>query len=243
MSVLLCLSALFPVLMATEVPKMDCFATDCSDIYSSGKTDSGVYTVSSIDGPVQVYCQMVPTGQHERGHWTVILRRMDGKVNFFRSWDSYKRGFGNKEDEYWLGLEFIHLLTRRNQYKLRVDLEDFDGSTAYAVYESFSVDSEADGYKLHISGFVNGGAGDSLSTHNGMKFSTFDKDQDNWNGGSCALSKSGGFWYNTCYSTNPTGQYLWGKDNVDINASANWYHWKKSWRSLKSITMKIIRVM
>lgn len=60
------------------------------------------------------------------------------------------------------GLELIYQLTRRNQYKLRVDLEDFDGSTAYAEYESFLVDSEADGYKLHVSGFVNGGAGRTI---------------------------------------------------------------------------------
>ncbi|XP_051716111.1 microfibril-associated glycoprotein 4-like [Ctenopharyngodon idella] len=245
MIVLLCLSAVFPVLMGTEVVNSNCLpVADCSDVYSSGKTSSGVYAVSSIDGPVQVYCDMVPSGEnHSKGHWTVILRRMDGEVNFFRPWDSYKRGFGNKEGEYWLGLEFIHLLTRRNRYKLRVDLEDFDGTKAYAVYESFSVDSEADGYKLHVSGFVDGGAGDSLNKHNGMKFSTFDNDQDVWSGGSCAVDKSGGFWYEECYDTNPTGLYLWGKDLSSFKIAVNWYHWKNSWKSLKSITMKIRRVM
>ncbi|XP_067266069.1 microfibril-associated glycoprotein 4-like [Chanodichthys erythropterus] len=189
---------------------------------------------------------MIPSGEkHSKGHWTVILRRMDGEVNFFRPWDSYKRGFGNKEGEYWLGLEFLHLLTRRNRYKLRVDLEDFDGTKAYAVYESFSVDSEADGYKLHVSGFVDGGAGDSLNArHNGMKFSTFDKDQDLYGSENCALKWGGGFWYKDCYHTNPTGQYLWGKDDGStLYIAANWYYWKKNYKSLKTITMKITRVM
>ncbi|ROL41150.1 Microfibril-associated glycoprotein 4 [Anabarilius grahami] len=232
--------------MGTEVINSNCFlATDCSDVYSSDKTSSGVYTVSSIDGPVQIYCDMIPSGEnHSKGHWTVILRRTDGEVNFFRPWDSYKRGFGNKEGEYWLGLEFLHLLTRRNRYKLRVDLEDFDGTKAYAVYESFSVDSETDGYKLHVSGFVDGGAGDSLSNHNQMKFSTFDKDQDLRGSENCALKHSlGGFWYKTCYDTNPTGLYLWGKDDGSLNIGANWFYWKKNRKSLKAITMKITRVM
>uniref|UniRef100_A0A671NB10 Microfibril associated protein 4 n=1 Tax=Sinocyclocheilus anshuiensis TaxID=1608454 RepID=A0A671NB10_9TELE len=128
------------------------------------------------------------------------------------------------------------------EYKLRVDLEDFEGQKAYALYKSFSVDSEADGYKLHVSGFVDGGAGDSLSPHNGMKFSTFDKDQDLL-GDNCALKYyQGGFWYKNCYYTNPTGNYLWEKDNRVTNTGATWYYWKKSWNSLKSISMKIRRV-
>ncbi|KAL0175493.1 hypothetical protein M9458_027823, partial [Cirrhinus mrigala] len=54
--VLLCLSALFPVLMGADVVKSDCFlARDCSDVYSSGKNASGVYTITSMDGPVKVY--------------------------------------------------------------------------------------------------------------------------------------------------------------------------------------------
>ncbi|XP_073676360.1 microfibril-associated glycoprotein 4-like [Garra rufa] len=244
MIVLLCLSALFPMLMGTDVVKSDCFlAKDCSDIYSSGKNGSGVYTITSMDGVVQVYCEMVSGGINDRGHWTVFLRRMDGEVNFFRPWESYKKGFGNKGGEYWLGLEFLHQLTSRYQYKLRVDLEDFQGKKVYAVYKSFSVDSEADGYKLHVSGFVDGGAGDSLSYHNGVKFSTFDKDQDS-SSDNCAMKTGvGAFWYNSCYRANPTGLYLWRKDDGSGYVGLNWYHWRKNYKSLKSIIMKIRRVM
>ncbi|KAL0202297.1 hypothetical protein M9458_000315, partial [Cirrhinus mrigala] len=76
--------------------------------------------------------------------------------------------------------------TRKNKYMLRVDLEDFTGRKGFALYSSFSVDCETDGYKLHISGFKDGGAGDSLFVHNGQKFSTFDKDQDSHNDLNCA---------------------------------------------------------
>lgn len=58
------------------------------------------------------------------------------------------------------GLENLHQLTRRRNYELRVDLQDFDGSSVYAYYSYFSVDSEAEGYRLHVRGFISGGAGE-----------------------------------------------------------------------------------
>jgi len=33
----------------------------------------------------------------------VIMRRMNGKVNFYRNWTDYDRGFGNLHGEFWLG--------------------------------------------------------------------------------------------------------------------------------------------
>lgn len=33
----------------------------------------------------------------------VIQRRMDGMVNFYRPWEAYKDGFGDRSGEYWLG--------------------------------------------------------------------------------------------------------------------------------------------
>ena len=33
----------------------------------------------------------------------VIMRRMDGTVNFDRPYSHYEEGFGNKNGEYWLG--------------------------------------------------------------------------------------------------------------------------------------------
>ncbi|XP_042594687.1 tenascin-N-like isoform X2 [Cyprinus carpio] len=76
MIVLLCLSALFPVLMGTdEVKSYDFLHTkDCSDNYAGEYSTSGVYTIITADGPVQVYCDVESGGQNDRGHWTVFLR-------------------------------------------------------------------------------------------------------------------------------------------------------------------------
>ncbi|XP_073697792.1 microfibril-associated glycoprotein 4-like [Garra rufa] len=233
------LVALLPVLLVNGCSQHE----DCSDVYNSGQTVSGIYSIYPAGGfPVWVYCEMISDGKDEdNGGWTVIQRRMDGSVNFYRPWNQYKRGFGNVESEYWLGLENMYQLTRKNKYMLRVDLEDFEGNKVSALYSSFSVDCETDGYQLHVSGFTDGGAGDSLSGHNGFKFSTFDKDQD-VSDANCAKLFLGAFWYSNCHNSNPNGMYLWGEDPTIHAIGAVWSSWKNYAVSMKSITMKIKRV-
>lgn len=60
-----------------------------------------------------------------------------------------------------IGLENIHLLTLRKTYELRVEMEDFEGAKVHADFSSFSVGPEQEGYTLTLSGFKNGGAGES----------------------------------------------------------------------------------
>ena len=62
-----------------------------------------------------------------------------------------------------LGLKQIHALSIQGNYELRIDLEDFDNSTAYAQYGMFgvglfSVDPDDDGYPLTV-GDYSGNAG------------------------------------------------------------------------------------
>ena len=89
----------------------------------------------------------------------VFQRRMDGSIDFARSWAQYKKGFGDLVGEFWLGNEKMHLLTQDGNYELRVDLEDWDGVWKYALYGNFSIKSEADDYMLITGTYVNGTAG------------------------------------------------------------------------------------
>ncbi|XP_066516600.1 microfibril-associated glycoprotein 4-like [Hoplias malabaricus] len=229
------MALVLPLLIESSFISQDHFPTDCSDVYTYGQTLSGVYAIFSTS--VQVYCEM--GCELEDARWTVIQRRMDGSVNFYRPWEQYKKGFGNKHGEYWLGLENLYQLTRKRKYELRVDLQDFEGVKVYALYSSFSVESEADGYRLHLGAFTDGGAGDSLELSNGQKFSTFDKDQDSNTEGNCAKSYLGAFWYGSCHHANPNGVYLWGKDGTLFAIGNVWYHWKGYDYGLKFISMKI----
>ncbi|XP_074519934.1 microfibril-associated glycoprotein 4-like [Halichoeres trimaculatus] len=226
------------VLLAPQLISAQLFLPlDCSDIYDNDNTrPSGVYTIYPIGATsaVQVFCDMDSLG----GRWTVFQRRMDGSVNFYRPWDHYKAGFGTAAGEYWLGLESLFHLTQRKRNELLVDMEDFEGNKAYARYSSFSIDSEANGYKLEVSEFSDGGAGDSLAHHNGNKFSTFDRDQDA-HPSNCAKMFLGAFWYGKCLDANPNGVYRWGADGTIFAVGVEWEHWKGHDYSLKSISMKI----
>ncbi|XP_029954065.1 microfibril-associated glycoprotein 4-like isoform X1 [Salarias fasciatus] len=207
---------------------------DCKEIHDADVSlPSGVYTIYPTASGVQVFCEM----KDFDGGWTVFQRRMDGSVNFYRPWDLYKEGFGNAEGEYWLGLEHLFNLTNGKDYQLVVDMEDFEGNRSHAYYSVFSVDSESDGYRLNVSGFV-GKEKDSLKRHNGQKFSTFDRDQDN-SEESCARKFMGAFWYNNCLHANPNGLYLWGSHDTLFAGGMEWYHWKGFNYSLKGIRMMI----
>ena len=96
-------------------------------------------------GPFDVYCDQNTAG----GGWTVFQKRLDGSVDFYLGWDDYKRGFGNLNGEFWLGLDKIHRLTKERS-RLHVDLEDTTGKTAYTEYDFFGVSSERSKYKVSL---------------------------------------------------------------------------------------------
>ena len=129
---------------------------DCADIYNCGQKASGVYTIhseGSSEGqpPFDVYCDQATAG----GGWTVFQKRLDGSVDFYRGWNDYKVGFGHLNGEYWLGLDKLNKLTTLNnkRYKLRVDLEDTVGNTAYAQYDYFAVSSEQSMYQMSLGSY------------------------------------------------------------------------------------------
>ena len=103
--------------------------------------------------------------------WTVFQRRQDGSVDFYRGWNDYKAGFGQLTAEFWLGNDKIHRLTTSRSSSLRVELEDWNGVKVYAKYDKFNIGDEQVQYRLEV-GSHSGAAGDSLTWHNNMAFTT-----------------------------------------------------------------------
>ncbi|XP_070532841.1 fibrinogen-like protein A [Ptychodera flava] len=204
---------------------------DCDDV-----SESGMNTIVPDDGgkPFEVYCDM----ETDFGGWTVIQRRQDGSVDFYRGWEDYKNGFGDLNGEFWLGNDKIHRLTNQGQrYELRVDLENFENESKFAKYDHFAIGDERSKYAITI-GSYSGNAGDSLRDDNGMQFTTKDNDNDRGTSHNCAVSCTGAWWYNICSLSNLNGQYLHGKDS-EWNVGIVWFHWLGMSYSLKRTEIKI----
>ena len=76
----------------------------------------------------------------------------------------------------------------------------------YAKYGGFNIGDEQAQYQLEVSSYSGTAGGDSLAYHNNMAFSTKDRDNDR-NGGKCAVSYTGAWWYNSCHYSNLNGKY------------------------------------
>ncbi|NXP10963.1 FGL1L protein, partial [Thinocorus orbignyianus] len=199
------------------------FYRDCSEI-PTGRP-SGIYVIQPTGlHPIVVYCEMNATG----GGWTVIQRNRQGtEITWAESWSTYKYGFGNVLTEYWLGTEYIHQITKQKVYQVRFVLFDAANNTRFADYNLFSVEDESQGYRLRL-GAHSGTAEDAMASkspsasHDNMKFSTKDQDQDTYSK-NCAYSYEGGWWYSACYSVrlNVKGGMTWGSlCNGNCKASA-----------------------
>ncbi|XP_060684782.1 fibrinogen alpha chain [Hemiscyllium ocellatum] len=228
---------------------------DCNDIiqkHAFGDED-GLFKIKPTGsaGVVTVYCDQ-STGL---GGWVLVQQRMDGSVNFNRSWAEYKQGFGSIDDQghgnIWLGNEVLHLLTQKENI-FRVELEDWSGNEVFAEY-TVTVGSESESYRLNIADY-GGNAGDALisgisldsehTSHASMKFSTYDRDNDKWEE-NCAEFYGGGWWYNSCQSANLNGIYYNGglydpRNNMpyEIENGVVWVPFKGGDYSLKVVRVK-----
>ncbi|KAJ6652204.1 hypothetical protein lerEdw1_012970 [Lerista edwardsae] len=210
-------------------------ARNCKELLGRGETLSGWYTIYPTAGKAMVvFCDMETDG----GGWLVFQRRQDGSVDFYQTWEFYKKGFGNQVSEFWLGNDKIHLLTSSGVQQLRIDVKDFNDTRTYATYTSFKILSEKENYTLELGSYLEGNMGDSFSGHRGLSFSTRDRDNDIYESGSCAVAYKGGWWYGACHSSNLNGLYLRGEHTSYANG-INWATGKGHHYSYKYADMKI----
>ena len=153
-----------------------------------------------------VHCAFV-----DDSSWILIQGRYSGKVNFHKTWEEYKEGFGSVGGELWIGNDLLHELTGRGKWRLRVELKDRDQVRAHGVYMGFKVANENQRYKLSFDRFENGSSiGDGLSgdilfpnsSSNNAAFSTHDTDNDALPGYHCA-AMFGAWWWNDCVVSKP----------------------------------------
>ncbi|XP_016996098.2 fibrinogen-like protein 1 [Drosophila takahashii] len=138
--------------------------------------------------------------------WMTIQKRFNGSVDFNRSWQEYRNGFGDINGEFFLGLEKVHQMTSAVPHELYIRLGTVYGATSFIHYDNFQIGSESESYMLKSLGVHYGPAGDSLKYHLHDKFSTYDRDNDLARG-NCAVDHAGGWWYKACCISTLNGKF------------------------------------
>ncbi|XP_050785629.1 fibrinogen-like protein 1-like protein [Gopherus flavomarginatus] len=195
--------------------RMGVWPKDCGEI--TWNRVSGVFVIQPTGlHQIVIYCDLNSTSKD----WTVLQwNQHDTQITWAESWSTYKYGFGNVQDDYWLGTEYIYRIAKQKVYQVRFVIHDSSGIMKYADYNVFSLEDESNGYRLRLGSYT-GTARDAMapnnpnSMHDNMKFSTKDLDQDTYSG-NCASSYGGGWGHSACYSVelNIKGNITWGKNS------------------------------
>ncbi|XP_066911134.1 microfibril-associated glycoprotein 4-like [Clytia hemisphaerica] len=214
---------------------------DCDSWLQSGYKTSGVYEITFDERLQDVYCEMDVT---KNKGWIIIQKRFDGSVDFDRLWTDYKNGFGNVEGEYWLGLENIHKLTDGRHMNIKLEAHSFQGQSQFAVYKNFSIENEANFYRLHAGVFDRGFVSDpdNWLIGDNMEFSTVDKDRDIYQS-HCAANFPSGWWHKSCFLMNFNGVYRQTEVTPSFAQGIVWKSWIEWEKSLKSVSMAVRRLV
>ena len=221
-------------------------ARHCADLYVyHGIRASGVYNVTiGMDyvtkaGPVwtQVYCDMDTDG----GGWTLGSH---GNQSAGKTYDEYTRGFGvASNQQIWLGLENLHLMTTQMPTSLRVVIErckvnNVADSTRECTYPSFTVLAADKGYPVQIPELCGSGNETTFDGFDGWVrwpradvgpiFTTIDKDSTQYN---CSAEYKGtGWWFyaskqgSLCGAANLNGLRQSCNDNFLPQGYLTWHY-------------------
>jgi len=107
-------------------------------------------------------------------NWIFFLQRyLPNGFNWNLTWNDYKNDFGSSgSGDFWMGLERLHLLTTSGSYRLRMEWQATVTGYWFSVeYWFFYIEDEAEGYRLHVSGYVPGDDGRAMCVFERVFFS------------------------------------------------------------------------
>ncbi|XP_010287970.1 PREDICTED: angiopoietin-related protein 3 isoform X1 [Phaethon lepturus] len=213
----------------------DSAAPDCTGLYNSGMRSSGVYTIKPNGSEAfDVYCEM-----KFGSSWTVIQNRVDGSLDFNQTWDAYANGFGDLNEEFWLGLNKTYSITKQGDYIFRIELQDWKDNKRYIEY-AFSLGGPETDYTLQLSR-ISGSIPNALPEQTELQFSTTDRDVDIINDFNCPENYLGGWWHSECEETNLNGKYVTprSRGRLDRRKGLYWKPKKGRYYLLKSTKIMI----
>ncbi|KAH8410507.1 hypothetical protein KR215_010421, partial [Drosophila sulfurigaster] len=171
----------------------------------------------------------------EDGGWTVIQRRLEGNINFQRSWNEYREGFGDLRGDFFIGLEKLHRMTTAHPQELLIFYEATLLKTEQEKFTNFVIGSEKEEYVLKSAVYY---SYNGLIRHIGEKFTTYDRDNDGYWLDNCAKIFNGGWWYGECVPDNDGSSNLNGPYASDTDKKARGIMYKGI-RNIRAVQMMI----
>ena len=107
-----------------------------------------------------------------------------------------------------------------SQWRSKWKSSKTDGTKTLLSYGTFKIDGSSTSYTLHVSEKQHEGA-DHFRNHNGMRFTTTDRDNDRY--GVEIVPRTinrGGWWFNSCYHL-----YLTDSINPRVGGLGTQYHY------------------
>jgi len=210
------------------------FPKTCREVLIRNKAaPDGPYLIEPRTGKVmQVYCKQ---------GITLFQKRVDGSTNFFLPWEKYRNGFGNPEQNFWLGLENLYSFLNQQSYDvLSYDLQisaSFQGQSYSGLYHGFRIGNEGTKYTINWdSRDASSTLQDCLNEHQGSKFCTYDSDNDLHPGNNLALLYQSGWWYFMGFYSNFNGKF----GSTDYGKGIDCYQLTTHTNSLSAVDMGIV---
>ncbi|XP_054743533.1 angiopoietin-related protein 3-like [Anastrepha obliqua] len=165
---------------------------DCTEakMKNGVRYKDGIYELQ-LSGfpPFNVYCltKCLPEDPKDCYPWTVILRNEHSDNGTLeKTWYEYQAGFGNANNDYFIGLDRLNVMTKTSPHALLVGV-DFE-SERFFYYDKFSIEGERSNYAVDV---LENGRGDP-----GAKYFSKIKNFEFSTDGHCARKQRRGWWYN-----------------------------------------------
>ncbi|XP_060665975.1 angiopoietin-related protein 2-like [Drosophila nasuta] len=141
----------------------------------------------------------------------IIQKRFDGSQDFNNNWNEYVNGFGHLREEFFIGLEKLHLITSSTRYQLLISIKHPWGSFS-AQYDNFRIGNSTSFYNLVSIGRYNGNL-NVFQWNVNQPFSTYDQNHY-LNAQNCAEVFKGGWWYQPSCSDDNLNGSLYGANST-----------------------------
>ncbi|KAM8704232.1 hypothetical protein ACLKA7_008776 [Drosophila subpalustris] len=202
-------------------------STDISEVHCppfDNFTGSHLVRIPGIQEPLRIPCNRDSNNKD----WSVIERRLEQQLDFNRDWEQYRNGFGDHKSEFFVGLNVVHLMTSSQPHELLIRLKTRQ-TIKFARYSHFEVAGEDKDFTLLSLGSYSGDAGDGMRGIEGLKFSTFDRDNDLLEDDNCAADSMGAWWFSDCGITDLNYKHY--------SEIMNLMHWNNKMEPVVSIEM------